>query len=76
VLHRAGLTHNAAAALADGGTGGVDVVDADGDVAIASANLVGGGVPIVGELQDGAVVFLAIAHESEGEAALGVVTAP
>src|SRR5262249_29292904 len=51
----------------------VDAVDPECDVAEGGAELVGVGIPIVGELEHGLLVLRAIADERQGEAARGVV---
>ena len=45
------------------------------DVAIAGADLVGFDAPVVGQLDHGAVRFVLVADEGEGELAFGVVVA-
>jgi hypothetical protein len=55
--------------------GGLGVVDLEGDVAVAGAEVVGGGVPVVGQLEHGGLGLGAVADEREGEAAVRVVAA-
>ena len=53
VFHGARFTNDIAAACPDGITGGIGVFDLEGDMTIASAQLVMIGIPIVGQLNDG-----------------------
>src|SRR5690606_14892989 len=75
VLHGAGFARHLAAFLLDLFTGFVGVFDFERDVAIAVAEVVGIGVPVVGELDDGAFAFVLVAHEGQRELAFGVVFA-
>ena len=75
VFHRAGFAHHFAAFGAHGIAGCVGVFHFDGDVAVGVAEVVAGGIPVVGEFEHGGFVFAAVADEGEGEAAVGVVFA-
>src|SRR5690606_6274746 len=75
VLHGAGLARDLAAFLLDLFTGVVGVFHFQGDMAVAVAQVVAGGVPVVGQLDDGAFAFILVADEGQGELAVGVVFA-
>src|SRR5690606_29287221 len=53
VLHGAGFAHHLATFLANAVTGGVGVVHFQGNVAVAVAQIVAVGVPVVGQFNDG-----------------------
>ncbi len=76
MLHRARLTHHPAALAADGGTGAANVFHPEGDVAVGIPQLVGAGVPVVGELQHRLLRLRPVTQEGQGEAATGVLLAP
>ena len=75
MLLLAGLAHHSPPLGGDGRAGDVDVIDADGQVAEARAELVGVGAPVVGEFQDSGVLFIAVAHEGQGVGPTGIVLA-
>src|SRR3546814_8388581 len=75
VLHGAGFARDLAAFLLDLFTGVVGVVDFQGDVAVAVAQVVVVGVPVVGKFDDGAFAFVLVAHEGQREFAVGIVGA-
>src|SRR5690606_31219781 len=60
MLHGSGFPHNVAAAGFDACTGVVCVFDFQGDMAIGRADLVRLGVPIMRQLDDGALAFFLI----------------
>ncbi len=76
MLHRPRLTHHPATLATDGGTGGADVVHPEGNVAIAITQLIGTGIPVVGELQHRLLRLRPVTQEGQGETAGGVVLAP
>src|SRR5215510_13626449 len=76
VLHGSGLAHDAGALLAELLAAAVDVVDAEGDVPEARADLVAVGVPVVGQLEDRRRLLLAaVPDEREREPAARIVVA-
>lgn len=76
VLHRPGFAGDLAAVVADVVAGLVGVVDLDGDMAVAGADLVGIHAPVVGKLDHGGIRLVAIADEGQGELAVGIVVLP
>ncbi|SPY55044.1 argininosuccinate synthase [Pseudomonas aeruginosa] len=76
VLHRPGFAGDLAAVVADVVAGLVGVVDLDGDMAVAGADLVGIHAPVVGKLDHRGIRLVAIADEGEGELAVGIVVLP
>ena len=76
MFHRSGLTHHPTALAADGGTGAADVLNPEGDVTVGITELVGVGVPVVGELQHRLLRLRPVTEEGQGETTRGVVLAP
>ena len=75
VLHRAGFASDLAAAFLDLVTGFVGIVDFQGDVAVAAAQVVLVGVPVVGQLDDGAFGLVLVADKGQRELAVRIVVA-
>ena len=75
MFHRSGLTDYPTALAADGGTGAADVLNPEGDVTVGISELVGVGVPVVGELQHRLLRLRPVTQEGQGEASTGVLLA-
>ena len=67
MFHRAGLANDSAASGADFITGAVNIVDANGNMAVAITQIVVLGVPIVSQLQRRLLALVGVAYESEGK---------
>ena len=75
-LHRTGLPNHLAPLGLDRRTGGVHILDTKGDVAVGITEVIGVGIPVVGQLQNGVVALGAEPDKSQGETTVGVVPAP
>ncbi|MNJ72953.1 hypothetical protein D3C77_696750 [compost metagenome] len=75
MLHRTGFAGDLAAAFLDLVTGFIGVVDFQRDVAVAVAQVVLVGVPVVGQFNDRAFGLVLIAHEGQRELAVRVIIA-
>jgi hypothetical protein len=75
MLHRAGFARDLAAQRAHLITGGSGVGHFHGNMAVAVAQFIAGGVPVMGELNHRVVSLVAVTNKSQGETAFWVVGA-
>src|SRR4051812_44327498 len=73
VLHRARLAGDLATRRADAIADGVDVVDAERDMAVRRADLVGLDAPVERQLDLRLLRISRVAEEREGELSLGII---
>jgi hypothetical protein len=72
-IHGTRLADNLAPHLFDSITGGIDIINFDGEMAITIAEIVLIHTPVIGEFYDGVVPFVAVANEGQGKFSFGIL---
>src|SRR3989304_8233283 len=75
-LHRSRLTHHIAATPSALVTGGIDIIDLDGDMAKGIAQIIMLDTPIIGQLDHRLLGFFAKTDKGQRELALRIILAP
>src|SRR5699024_3213498 len=72
VFHRACFTDNVAAIVFDFVTSGIGIFYLNGNMAVPVAQIVGRGIPVIGELDNSAFAFLLITDKGQSKATIRI----